>query len=361
MIKPDPKWREQLGITPGNPFAQFGIVLSVLVTVASITLIFFMIAGTTARTRFNAGVTLLFVGGFAPIAIMLLIVYARNYARIRSVAGGNYWVHWQDGENDEVFISPLGVYYPNREKYTLKDFSHKLQDVEIPADFPSELHLHYLYLRKWSATFAASRYDKEIVVEIPQGREDEARALVKRFQSEIGKASPLITDQLRFVWQVMFGIMAFVFLWAYFVISPLADRYKDEINAKKDLERAALQEKQAAEVRPQLSSIRAVIDPQISRLSNLPDGEMTAKDAGFEESSGVARVLYGHCSEGKDFYVFAVLRKDILGRSYFGGPGSFDYTTRTDRLFENCHPEHASVAGGLQLGDGWYYGNFSSQ
>ena len=352
-------WRERLGITPNNPFALFAIILTVLTIIALIILLYFTFAGSTARNRFYIGGVFLFVGAFAQIPLAFLFIYAGNYARIQSIVAGNYWAKWQDKDR-EVYLSPLGIYYPDQ-RFTLHKFSDELQKVEIPLDSPSVIRFNYLVLRKYSPTSQTYRHDKIIEVHIPEGKEEEARGVVGRFQSQIGQPSGFIADSWRISLMMGVGILGFVLLWVIFLALPLQKSYDAEKSAIRDSERAARDEKDAAQLAPLLVSLRKVVDPQIERLKQLPDGQLTSKEAGFDDGAGVDKVYYGHCLPDKAFYVWIVLKKDFLARSYLGSdPGTFNYTTKNDRQFSYCGPHNLVAAVPLKLSDNWYYGSFSA-
>jgi hypothetical protein len=352
-------WRERFGITPNNPFALFAIILTVLTIIALIILLYFTFAGSTARLRLNIGAVFLGVGVFAQIPLAFLFIYAGNYARIQSIVAGNYWARWQNKDR-EVYISPLGIHYPDQ-RFTLYKFSDELQKVEIPPDSPGVVRFSYLVLRRYSSTSPARRLNKTIEVRIPEGKEEEARELVKRFQSQIGQPSGFIADSWRISLMMGAGIIGFVLLWAIFLAWPLQKSYDAEKSAIRDAERAALDAKQIEQLSPILPLIRKVVDPQIERLKTLPDGQLSAKEAGFEESAGVDKVFYGHCFKlDRSFYVWVVLKKDVLERKYIHEPGTFNYTTKTDPQYFYCGPQDLHSGLPLKLSEGWYYGSFSS-
>jgi hypothetical protein len=352
------KLRQMFGITPHNPFAIFAVIFTVLTIIALIILLYFTFAGSTARSRFNIGVVFLAVGVFAQIPLAFLFIYAGNYARIQSIVAGNYWAKWQD-KHREVYISPLGIHYPDQ-RFTLHKFSDELQKVEIPSDSPSVIRFNYLVLRKYSPTSQTYRHNKKIEVRIPEGKEEEARALVQRFQqTQIGQPSDFIAHSWRIGLMMGAGILGFALLWGIFLAWPLQKSLDAEKVAIREAERAALEAKQIEKLMPILSSIRKVIDPQIERLKTMPRGQLSATEAGFDESAGVDKVFYGPCYPGPAFYVWVVLKKDVLERRYLSAnePGTFYYDTKTDQ-YRDCGPPNLSSGIPLKLSDGWYYGSF---
>src|ERR1043165_1873243 len=89
-----PEWRRQLGLTAGNPFAPFIIILTLIVFIVLVITLLLSFVGQTVHTRFAAAITFMFVGGLSPVPIGLLIMYSRNYVRIQDMLVGDYWAHW---------------------------------------------------------------------------------------------------------------------------------------------------------------------------------------------------------------------------------------------------------------------------
>ncbi|MBA3870289.1 MAG: hypothetical protein H0X30_14180 [Anaerolineae bacterium] len=207
------QWRRSLGLTPGNPFAPYIIGLSVITLVALIILLGLALFASTGNSRFIAGGAFLFVGGLMPIPLTLLIIFARNYVRIQDVVAGNYWAHWQypvGSEHHDVYISSEGVYYPDQ-PLKLSTFWSGLQKAEIDKGEPSTLRLQYLYRRYYSVYMPPIASDKTIIVPIPTGKEDEAQALLQRFNKLLGQPSNFINDQWRISW--IMGLLSSDLFW----------------------------------------------------------------------------------------------------------------------------------------------------
>jgi len=350
------QWRRRLGITPGNPFAPFIISLSVITIVALIILLVLTLFANTTTSRFIAGIAFMFVGGLAPIPLTLLIIFARNYVRIKDVMTGNYWAHWQypaGSEHTDVYISAEGIYYPDQ-PLKLSTFWSGLQKAEIDPGKPATLHLQYLYRRYYSAYMPPIGSDKTLIVPIPAGKEDEAQALLQQFKKLMGQPSNFINDQWRIGW-IMGAVIIAVVLASIVLLLPIQYQLDDEKFAAHDATATMRQATEVAQVSVLLKPIRAVMDKQIEHLESLPDGKMTAKEAGFDAKVGVSAVYYGHCPPDKAFYLYVVLTQEALGRTYFGGPGAFNYTTATDRLYMDCGPDHLISTIPDKLDNGWYY------
>ncbi len=350
------QWRRRLGITPGNPFTPFIIIITVLTVVALVITLGAALTGQTANDRFIAGIVFMFVGSLSPIPIGLLILAARHYARIQDVKAGNYWLHWQypgDSETPELFIGPDGLYNPNK-PLRLNGFWSGLQSVDIQPGEPSTLNFQYLSRRYYSAGMPPLTSNKVFTVPIPAGKEQEAEAAIPTFKQLLGQPSNALNEQWRIGWIMSGAIMVFVLL-SIVLLLPLQFQYDDAKRAFANATRTMDQATEIAQVDVLSQPIRAVIEKQIERLKTLPDGKMTAEEAGFDSSAGVSAVYYGHCAPDNAFYLYVILTQEALGRRYLGGPGAFNYTTATDRRYMDCGPEHLISTVPDKLDGGWYY------
>jgi hypothetical protein len=353
---PTYQWRRRYGLTSGNPLAPFIIIITVLTVIALIITLCISFIGNTANARWIAGIAFMFVSALSPIPIGLLILYARQITRIQDIEEGNFWVHWYypgDSENGELFIGPDGLYYPNK-PLRLTGFWSGLQSVEIQQGEQSTLNFQYLSRRYYSAALPPLTSNNTLVVPIPSGKETEAEALIPKFRKMLGQPSNFVNDQWRIGWIMGGAILGFVFLSIPLLFSVQV-QYDDEnrafLNATATMEQAT----EIAQVDILSQPIRAVMDKQIERLKTLPDGTMTAEEAGFDSSAGVSAIFYGHCLPDNAFYMYVLLTQEALGRRYLGGPGAFNYTTATDRRYMDCGPEHLISTVPDKLDGGWYY------
>ncbi len=351
-----PQWRKRFGITPGNPFAPFIVGLTVITIVALVVLLGMAFFGQTANTRWIAGIVFMFVGGLSPLPIGLLIMYARQYVRIQNIKSGNYWVHWQYPANSgdsELFIGPNGLYYPNK-SLRISGFWSGLQNVEIKAGEPATLNFEYLSRQYYSAVLPPLSSNKSLVVPIPAGKEQEAEALVAKFKQMLGQPSNFVNDQWLISWIMGGAILGFVLISIPLLFS-LQLNYDDEKRAFLNATATVQEATQIAKLTTLSQPIRAVMEKQIEHLKTLPDGTMTAEEAGFLSSAGVSAVYYGHCPPDNAFYLYVIMTREVLGRTYLRGPGAFNYTTATDRRYMDCGPEHLISTVPDQLDGGWYY------
>lgn len=346
-----PQWRRSLGLTAGNPFASFIIGLTVITVIGLLVTLGIAFFGKTAETRFWGGVVFMFVGGLAPIPVVLLMIYSRNYVRIQDLVGGNYWVHWDYPR--EVYIGAEGVYFPAK-RLTLNTFWSGLISVEILRGDPSILSFEYLMRRYYSAALPPIESTKTLTVPIPQGKEDEAEAIVQRLRPQIGKVSNFVNDQWKLAWILGGVIIGFVLL-SILLLLPLQFQLDDEKATYRNATATAQQALDVAQLNTLIKPIRAVMDNQIEHLESLPDGTMSAEEAGFDSSAGVRTVFYGHCPPDNAFYLYVILNEETLGRTYFREPGSFNYTTANDPRYMDCGPEHWISTLPDKLEGGWYY------
>ncbi|MCA0455854.1 MAG: hypothetical protein LCI00_17895 [Chloroflexi bacterium] len=350
-------WRTAFGITPGNPFAPFIIVSTAVVIIAALILLGLTFFGGTVNARYASAIIFMFVTGLSPVPIGLLVLGARNYARFQGITQGEYWVHWTypaDSRNREIYINGEGFYYPQqpRERGT---FLSGVQHVEIQPGQPANLNIQYLHRRYYSSWLPPLKIDKQLVVPIPEGKEEEAQLLVNRFKKQLGATSAYVDDQWRIGW-MMGGVIIVAVLISIVVMLPVQSQLDDQKWDQRDATATAQYRENAGEASIFLPPIRTIIEPQIERLKALPDGTMTAEEAGFDADSGVRAVHFGHCPPDDSFYVYVVMNREMLGRTYLSGPGGFNYTEATDRRYMDCGPEHWITTVPVQLTDGWYYG-----
>lgn len=356
MRQQTPKWRKRFGITPGNPFAPFIVGLTLLTIIALGILLSMAFFGQTANTRWIAGIVFMFVGGLAPVPIGLLIMYARQYVRIQDIKLGNYWAHWQYPANSgdsEVFIGLNGLYYPNK-PLRLTGFWSGLQTVEVKAGEPAALNFQYRSRQYYSAMMPPLSSNKTLSVPIPVGKEQEAEALIPKFKQMLGRPSNFVNDQWLIGWIMGGAILGFVLISIPLLFS-LQLNNDDEKRAFLNATATVQEANQIAKLTALSQPIRAVIEKQIEHLKMLPDGTMTAEEAGFPLSAGVSAVYYGHCPTDNAFYLYVIMTRKVLGRTYLRGPGAFNYTTAADRRYMDCGPEHLISTVPDQLDDGWYY------
>jgi hypothetical protein len=312
--------------------------------------------GNTANERFIAVIFIMFEGGLAHIPIVLLILAARHYIRIQDIKAGNYWLHWQypgDSETPEIFIGPDGFYNPKK-PLRLNGFWSGLQNVEITPGEPATLNFQYLSRRYYSAAMPPLTSNKAFTIPIPAGKEQQAEAILPKFRQLLGQPSNAINDQWRIGWIMSGAILGFVLLSIPLLFSVQV-QYDDANRAFANATRTMDQATEIAQVDVLSQPIRAVMDKQIEHLKSLPDGKMTAEEAGFDASAGVSAVYYGHCAPDNAFYLYVILTTEALGRRYLGGPGAFNYTTATDRRYMDCGPEHLISTVPDKLDGGWYY------
>ena len=351
-----PEWRRRYGLTSGNPFAPFIVVLTLMRIIAIVILLGIAFFGQTANDRWVAGIVFIFVGGLAPIPIGMLIMYARHYVRIQDIKAGNYWAHWQYPANSgdsEVFISPNGLYYTDK-ALPLTGFWSGLQTVEVKGGEPATLNFQYLSRQYYSAGMPPLTSNKALTVPIPAGKEQEAEALIPKFKQMLGQPSNFVNDQWRISWIMAGAILGFVLISIPLLYS-LQLTYDDEKRAFLNATATVQEATQIAKITTLSQPIRAVIEKQIKHLKTLPDGTMTAEEAGFEPSAGVSVVYYGHCPPDNAFYLYVIMTREVLGRNYLRGPGAFNYTTAADRRYMDCGPEHLMSTVPDQLDGGWYY------
>lgn len=348
-------WHIALGIDPKNLLAKFASILTVIVIVTVLFILYKVFTGETARIRYNFGMALLIVGVFSLIPLTFHAIYVRKCLRIQKILKGNYWAYWQD---PEVYFTEDGIYYPDAGN-KINDFGYSLEKVELNKTQPLSLDFTVLDVRFYGRI--SQKTFRTIRVDVPPEKEHEAKTLVERYQSKLGKGSWFVGDQWRLSLMMGGGIIGSVILWAIFLAIPLQRNYDAEKRAQDDVYRANQNEKRNAQITPMLPVIRKAMEPKIAHLQTLPDGVLSAEEAGIDKSIPVRKVFYGHCKPSNSFYLYVVLTNPVLEKSYFGETGSFNYTTATGENYYQCGPaNYKSAKTNLQLNDGWYYTSLSS-
>lgn len=308
-------------------------------------------------------IALVLSGVFIPVVLFLLFIYGLNYARARRILGGNYWVHWEypkDFRKGDVYFCDEGVYDTDHPYRPLDTFGSKFLGVEIPSDDPS-------IIRFTNRQFTGNKFQttqRTQDIEIPPGKEEEAKELVERFREYIGRSSKYTKDQWRYVFPLLGVILLWAFLVFQFVAMPAGEEMKNEKKRQME-ERAEIRLKQKIEqLTPLWNKIRQTLEPKFEQLKTLPDGELMPKEAGFGEDSEVQKIFYGHCSSGQEFYVSVILKTFAINQNSYPQEyltGVFNYTTTTpfptnpsDSFCRGIRFE--SFSSRIPLSEGWIYG-----
>lgn len=267
------------------------------------------------------------------------------------------WEYPKDSGKGDVYFCNEGAHDTDKPYKALDTFGSKFLGAEIPSDDPSVIR--FTNLQYTGRRFVKSKRTQE--VEIPPGKEEEAEKIVLRFQEYLGRSSKYSKDQWRYVFPMLAVILIWCFLSYQFVAMPAGEEMKKERNQQAKELRLKLNVK---EITPLWNKIRQTLEPKFEQLKTLPDGKLTAKEAGFDENSKVLAVLYGYCPTKNEFYVSVVLKKGAVERSTNLGneTGAFNYTTTTPfptRPSEYfCKPPiQEYFANEIFLSDGWIYGD----
>lgn len=348
-------------------FILFGI-LSVIFIVVSCLLIYLSFNAPLADERMKYGMGVIIFGMFAIIGLFLLFIYALNYARILKILGGDYWARWEypkESGKGDVYFCHEGVHDSDKPYKALDTFGSRFLGAEIPSDDPSVIRFSCRQIT--GNSFSTSKRIREIP--IPPGKDEDAKKVAYRFGEYLGRSSQHTKDQ----WRYVFPMLAVVLIWAFFafqfVAMPAAEEKKKE--EKRQLKEWAENrlKKRTEQITPLWNKIRQTIEPQMEKLRTLPDGQLTAKEAGFDENSEVQTVLYGRCQPNNDFYVSVVLKKVAVERdtTLFEGQiisGAFNYTTTRPIPIESykkfCRPTfQENFDSKIILTDGWVYGEIN--
>lgn len=315
----------------------------------------------SASDKLLNGFLLVLAGIFAIIILYFLFIYGLNYARILKILNGDYFVHWQypkESGRGDVYFCHEGVYETDSPYQALDTFGDKFISVEIPADKTDVIRLTKRPHRK---RFADSRRVHE--VPIPPGKAEEAEKMVQRFSGYIGRRSNYQKDQARFVLPMIGAVFLWIFLSFTFVQMFAVEEVKI---ARSEQAKELRHQSNINEITPLWNKIRQTLEPKIEQFKTLPDGRLTAKEAGFDENSEVLTVLHGRCSNN-GFYVSVVLKKGAITKSYYGNEtGAFNYTTSspipTNPTVNFCKPPIQDYfENRILLSDGWVYGEVISR
>jgi hypothetical protein len=344
---------------PPNIFPLLIVILSVICVIVVSFLLYFSFYAHSAEKRAWYGLALALSGAFITPVFFFLFIYALNYARIRKILGGDYFARWEypkDSGKGDVYFCNEGVYDTDRPYTALDTFGSEFLGAEIPSDDPSVMRFNNLQYT--GSRFERTKRTQEVT--IPPGKEEEAEKLVLRFREHLGRSSKYTKDQWRYVLPMIGVILVWFFVCYQFVAIPASEEIKRE---KEQRTKDYLQESYKKELTPLWNKIRQTLEPKFEKLKTLPDGKLTAKEAGFDENSEVLTVLHGHCPAKNEFYVSVVLKKVAVKNStYFGNEtGAFNYTTTKplpvppSEYF--CKPPMQDFfENRIFLSDGWVYG-----
>jgi hypothetical protein len=345
---------------PKNIFPLLILIFSAILIIALSVLFYFSFYAPTADEKIKYAIALVLSGVFAPIVFFLLFIYGLNYARTLKIRGGDHWMRWEypkDSGKGDVYFCNEGVYDSDKPYGALDTFGSRFLGAEIPSDDPSVIRFTSLQYTG-SRSFTQSERTRE--VPIPPGKEEEAEKIVLRFQEYLGRSSTYTKDQWRYVLPLLAVILLWCFLIFQFVIMPAGEEMKKERNQQAKELRHKLNVK---EITPLWNQIRQTLEPKIEQLKTLPDGKLTAKEAGFDENLEVLAVLHGHCPAKNEFYVSVVLKYRALRKPIDSDneTGAFNYTTTTPFPTQPteyfCKPPIQDYfENGILLSDGWIYG-----
>ena len=320
-------------------------------------LLYFSFYAATAESRSYFGMALALSGVFMMPIFFFLFIFSLNHARVRKILSGDYFVRWEYPKNSgkgDVYFCSEGVYDADKPNKALDTFGNTFLGAEIPSDDPS-------VIRFSNRQYTGSRFETTLRtqdVAIPHGKEEEAKELVERFREYSGRRSKYSRDQWRYVLPLIGIILIWFFAFFQFAAMPAG------LEAKKDREQQTkeyLLQENKKEITPLWNKIRQTLEPKIEQLKTLPDGKLTAKEAGFDENSEVLTVLHGRCAND-GFYVSVVLKKGAIRKSYNGNEtGAFNYIANspipTNPTENFCKPMIQDYfEDRILLSDGWVYG-----
>lgn len=347
-----------------NVYFPLIVISSAICVIVVGILLYFSFYAPTAEERMKYSIALVLSGVFAPVIFFLLFIYGLNYTRTLKIRGGDYWMRWEypkDSGKGDVYFCNEGVYDSDKPYHALDTFGSKFLGAEIPSDDPSVIRFNSLQYTG-SSSFAQNKRTRE--VPIPLGKEEEAEKVVLRFQEYLGRSSKYTKDQWRYVFPLLGVILIWCFVCFQFVAMPAGEEMKKERNQQaKELRLKS----NIKNITPLLNKIRQTLEPKFEQLKTLPDGKLTAKEAGFDENSEVLTILHGRCPNN-EFYVSVVLKQVAVGISTKVGneTGAFNYTTTTPfpiQPTENfCKPPIQDYfENRIPLSDGWIYGEVISR
>ena len=344
---------------PLNIFPLLIVISSVICVIVVSFLLYFSFYAHTAEERSRYGLALALSGAFITPGFFFLFLYALNYTRIRKILGGDYFARWEypkDSGKGDVYFSIEGVYDTDRPYNPLDTFGSRFLGVEIPSDDPP-------VMRFTNLQYTGSRFEKTERtrdVPIPPGKEEEAEKMILHFREQLGRGSKYTRDQWRYVFPMIGVILVWFFVCFQFVAMPAGEESKKERSLQAEERR---QESNTKEITPLWNNIRQTLEPKLEQLKTLPDGKLTAKEAGFDENSEVLTVLYGHCPAKNEFYISVVLKKVAVKTSthFDNETGAFNYTTTTPPPARPsdyfCKPPIQDFfENRIFLSSGWVYG-----
>jgi hypothetical protein len=347
-------------IFPPNIFPLLIVISSVICVIVVSFLFYFSFYASTAEKGAEYAMALALSGVVVAPLFYFLFLYALNYIRIRKILGGDYFARWEypkDSNKGDVYFCSEGVYDTDRSYRPLDTFGSRFLGVEIPSDDPSVL----LFTNNQYTGRRFGKTERTQEVPIPPGKQEEAEKLVLRFREHLGRNSKYSKDQWRYVLPMIAIMLVWFFVCFEFVAMPAAQRSKTERSQQSTEHR---QESKTTEIIPLWNRIRQTLEPKFEKLKTLPDGRLTAKEAGFDENSEVLTVLYGHCPAKNEFYVSVVLKKVAVKDStnFRNETGAFNYTTTTPLRAQPseyfCKPPIQDYfENRLLLSDGWVYGD----
>lgn len=338
-------------------------ILSVICVIAVFVLLYFSLYAPTAEEKIKYSIALVISGVFVPVVLFLLFIYGLNYVRILKIRGGDYWVRWEypkDWGKGDVYFCSEGVYDADKPYSALDTFGSRFVNVEIPSDDPSMIRFSN---RQFTGNkFQTTQRTQE--VPIPPGKEEEAKELVGRFREYIGSSSKYTKDQWRYVFPLLGVILLWAFLAFQFVATPAGEEMRNEKKRQWEKQAENRQKQKVEQLAPLWNKIRQTLEPKFESLKNLPDGSLSAKEAGFGEDSEVQMIYYGHCSSGQEFYVSVILKTFAINQNSYPQEyltGVFNYTTTTpfpdnpsDYFCRGIRYE--SFSSRIPLSEGWIYG-----
>jgi ABC-type sugar transport system permease subunit len=342
-----------------NIFPLLIVISSVICFIVASFLLYFSFYAQTAEERAKYALALALSGVVITLIFYFLLLYTLNYIRIRKILGGDYFGRWEypkDSGKGDVYFCSEGVYDSDHPYKSLDTFGSRFLGAEIPSDNRSVMR--FANIQYTGSRFQTTKRTQEVL--IPPGKEEDAEKMVMRFGEYLGRRSKFSKDQWRYILPQIAVILVWFFVCFEFVAMPAIQEAKIERNQQAAEHR---QESKIKELTPLWNKIRQTLEPQFEKLKALPDGKLTAKEAGFDENSEVLTVLYGHCAAKNEFYVSVVLKKIPVKSSanFANETGAFNYTTTTPppaQPSENfCKPSIQDYfENRIFLPGGWIYG-----
>lgn len=354
--------------TKRNIFFILFALLSAIFVIVSCVLTYYAFNARVPDDRMKLSIFVVISGVFVIVGLFLLFIYGLNYNRTLKILNGDYWGRWEypkDWGRGDVYFCNEGVYDADTPYKALDTFGSRFLRAEIPSDDPSVIR--FICRQMTGNNFSTSERTQEIP--IPPGKEDDAKKVVQRFGEYPGRSSQYTKDQ----WRYMFVMLGAILLWAFigmiFVAIPVREQVKKEEEQRLKERAEARLRKRTEDLQPLWNKIRETIEPKLEKLRTLPNGQLTPKEAGFDENSEVQTVLYGRCQPNNDFYLSVVLKKMPIERdsTLFEGEtlsGAFNYTTTrpipVQTLKDFCRPKiQERFYGRIGLSENWLYGEIN--